>query len=190
MPEKREKPAGSLKTGEPVFLAVGKIRRPHGLNGTVLMELYTDFPERLVPGKDVYWGEEYRKLTISDQRLHKDGLLLIFEGLLTPEQVGHLRNQLLYVTTKDAPDLSEGEYFYHQLLGIEVVLESGDNLGELTEVIETGANDVYVVTTSSGREILLPAIKDVVLTIDLDERRMVVHLLPGLVDASSENDIG
>jgi 16S rRNA processing protein RimM len=190
MPGKREKPAGSLKTGEPVFLAVGKIRRPHGLNGAVLMELYTDFPERLVPGKDVYWGEEHRKITICNQRPHKDGLLLSFEGLLTPEQVGQLRNQYLYVPTKDAPGLSEGEYFYHQLLGIEVVLDSGDDLGKLTEVIETGANDVYVVTTSSGVEVLLPAIKDVVKAIDLDEHRMVVHLLPGLIDTPTIDGMG
>jgi 16S rRNA processing protein RimM len=73
---------------------------------------------------------------------------------------------------------------------LDVVDESGDNLGKLTEVIETGANDVYVVTTPSGGEILLPAIKEVVIAIHLEERRMVVHLLPGLIDSSSKDGMG
>ena len=188
MPVKKERPAGSLKTGEPVFLAVGKIRRPHGVHGDLLVELLTDFPERLVEGKVVYQGEKHRELKIRSKRTHLSGLILGFEGINTPEEAGQFRNQILYVSTRDIPQPAEGEYFFHQLIDLLVVEESGNELGTLTEVFKTGANDVYVVTDSTGREILLPAIKDVVKSIDLKKHRMVVHLLPGLVPPATRVD--
>lgn len=182
MSGKKEPPAGSLKTGEPAFLAAGKIRRPHGVRGDILLELYTDFPERLQPGKTVYLGEKHQQVTIRSQRTHKDGLLLGFDGYDTPEAAGPLRNQTLYVTREDSPELPEGEYYFHELIDLDVLEENGTRLGNLTEIIETGANDVYVVTSSSGSEILLPAIPDVIKEVDIKARRMTVHLLPGLLE--------
>jgi 16S rRNA processing protein RimM len=177
-----ERPAGSPAAGEPVFLAIGKVRRPHGVAGDVLVEVYTDFPEHLQPGVIVYAGEKATPLTISRQRIHNEGVLLGFEGFTTPEQVGRFRNQILSILTSDAPELPEGEYYFHELIGLEVIDESGKHLGEITEIMETGANDVYVVTDASGIEILLPAIAEVVLDVDMDSRTMKVHLLPGLMD--------
>jgi 16S rRNA processing protein RimM len=182
MPGHAERPAGSPAAGEPAFLAVGKVRRPHGLAGDVLVEIYTDFPEHLQPQALVYAGEKHTPLTIRRQRIHNDGILLAFDGYDTPEQVGRFRNQILYIVASDATELPEGEYYFHELLGLSVVDESGVTLGEVSEIMETGANDVYIVTKPDGREILLPAIAEVILDIDLDKKIMKVHLLPGLLE--------
>jgi 16S rRNA processing protein RimM len=177
-----ERPAGSPAAGEPAFLAVGKVRRPHGVTGDVLVEIVTDFPERLQPKVMVYAGEDQTPLIINRKRPHSNGLLLGFEGYSTPEQVGRFRNQILYIKSTDAEELPEGEYYFHQLVGLSVLDENGELLGEVTEIIETGANDVYVVTNDAGCELLLPAIGEVILGVDKKTRSMKVHLLPGLAD--------
>lgn len=166
----------------PAFLAVGKIRRPHGLRGEVLLEVYTDFPERLKASKVVYAGERHERLVIRQARAHKDDLLLAFEEFQTPEEVERLRHRILYIATEDAAPLAEGEYYYYQLVGLTVIEEHGRELGRLSEILVTGANDVYVVRGERG-EILLPAIPQVVRNIDLTARRMTVHVLPGLLAA-------
>jgi 16S rRNA processing protein RimM len=184
MSSSKELPAGSLTAGEPAFLAVGKIRRPHGVNGEMLVEVYTDFPERLRPKTKLYAGETHRLLTIRTCRKQNNNLLLTFNGINSPEEGHRYQNQILYVKTADRPVLPEGEFYHYELLGLEVVNEAGWPLGILTEIISTGANDVYVVT-QNGQELLLPAIRDVVLNINLDANTMRVHILPGLME--SEN---
>lgn len=178
------KPAGSPTAGEPAFLAVARLRRPHGVRGEALVDILTDFPERLQPETVVYAGEEHLPLTICGRRPHNEGLLLAFVGLETPEAVGRFRNQMLYVSSADRPPLPEGEYYHHQLMGLTVCEEDGRLLGRLTEILETGANDVYVVTAEDGCETLLPAIPGVVLDVDLAGKTMRVHLPPGLREAA------
>ena len=182
MPGHAKGTAGSPTAGEPAFLAVGKVRRPHGVAGDVLVEVYTDFPERLQTKAVVYAGETHIPLTIRRQRSHNDGILLAFDGFITPEQVGRFRNQILYIAAADAVELPEGEFYYHELLGLSVFNETGEPLGKVTEIMQTGANDVYVVTNDAGHEILLPAIAEVILDVDLDSKIIKVHLLPGLVE--------
>ena len=182
MPGHAKKPVGSPAAGGPAFLAIGKVRRPHGVTGDALVEVYTDFPERLQPKAVVYAGEAHIPLTIQRQRIHNDGILMAFDGYTTPEQVGRFRNQSLYIAVAEAVELPEGEFYYHELLDLSVLDESGKLLGKVTEIMQTGANDVYVVTDEAGHEILLPAIADVVLDVDLDLKTMKVHLLPGLVE--------
>jgi 16S rRNA processing protein RimM len=182
MSGKSKGPAGSPSAGEPAFLAAGLIRRPHGVGGEALVEIYTDFPERLQAKRVVYAGERHAPLTIRSSRFHNDGLLLAFEGITTPEQIGLYRNQILYVTTTGRQALPEGEFYYDQLLGVNVEDEVGRSLGQLTEILQTGANDVYVVANPTGHEMLLPAIAEVILAVDLEHRLIRVHLLPGLVD--------
>jgi 16S rRNA processing protein RimM len=177
-----ERPAGPPTAGGPAFLVVGKVRRPHGVHGEVVVEIYTGFPERLRPKKTIYLGEKHVKLIIASHRPHNEGLLLGFEGVTTPELAGRYRNQILSIAASEASAVPQGEFYFHKLLDLEVVDERGNFLGILTEILETGANDVYVVTDSYGRELLLPAIPEVVLNIDLDAETMRVRLLPGLVD--------
>jgi 16S rRNA processing protein RimM len=183
----KECPAGPPTAGGPAFLIVGKIRRPHGVHGEVVAEINTDFLERMSPKKAIYLGERHVKLVIASQRPHNEGLLLGFEGVTTPEQAGHYRNHILSICTSEASELPEGEFYHHELLDMDVVDGAGNPLGTLTEILETGANDVYVVTDSAGRELLLPAIPEVVLNVDLGARTMKVHLLPGLVDEKGKN---
>ena len=183
---------GSPSAGEPVvYLAVGTLRRSHGIRGDILTDVMTDFPERLKPGTYLYVGDKKQPLKITRRRPHNDGLILGFEGINNAEQTAKYRAQTVYVPAKDRPALPEGEYYHHQVLGITVVDEAGAVLGTLTEIIETGANDVYVVSDggSPAREILIPAIKQVLLDVDLDKKTMRVHLLPGLVeDKDSDSD--
>ena len=108
-------------------------------------------------------------------------MLVKFEGVDTPEQAGLFRNQWLYVKTVDVPPLPDGQIYQYQLFGLRVVDDGGTELGELAEIIETGANDVYVVKDRQGREVLLPAIPAVILEVDLVRRLMRVHLLEGLL---------
>jgi 16S rRNA processing protein RimM len=176
-----DRAAGSPLRGEPDFLAVGKLRRPHGLHGEILMELLTDFPERLTDGMLLYVGAEYRPLRMLHTRRHRELLIVTFEGYETPEGVGELRNQFVFVPTADIPSLPEGEYYHHQMLGLQVVSESGVSLGKLEEILETGANDVYVIRRENAADILIPAIDPVILEIDLKKGEMRVSLLPGLM---------
>jgi len=125
-------------------------------------------------------GEDHIPVTIASRRPHGDGLLLAFEELAGLAAVNSFRNVPLFVPVEDRPPLPEGEYYQHQLLGMQVVEEGGSILGTLTEILSTGANDVYVVRPAQGGELLLPAIQDVVQQVMLAEKRMVVRLLPGL----------
>jgi 16S rRNA processing protein RimM len=166
--------------GEPVYLVVGFLRRAHGVHGEMLMELHTDFPERLRSGRKLLVGDEHKPMTLSGARPHAKGMLVKFQGIETPEDAGLFRNQWVYVKATDVPALPEDKIYQHELFGFNVVDESDNLLGELVEIIETGANDVYVVKDEAGKEILLPAIPQVILEIDADRRLMRVHLLEGL----------
>jgi len=175
------KNTGSPDAGEPVFLVVGKLRRPHGVSGELWMDVLTDFPERLKPGLTVYAGENHKALRIRRCRSHGSSLLVSFEEFSDPETAGALRNELLYVRSEDIPHLPEGEYYHHQILGLRVVGENGEGLGTVVDILETGANDVCVVRQESGAEILLPIVASTILEIDLVKGFMRVHLLEGLI---------
>jgi 16S rRNA processing protein RimM len=174
------KPVGSPRSGEPLFLAIGRLLRPHGLHGELLMDVLTDFPERIKAGAQVYLGEQHQELIIKSRRGHTSGFLISFEGFESTESVGEFRNQYVYVLANDRPPLPNGEYYHHQMLGLSVISEEGEILGELSSVLETGSNDVYLVRSDAGKELLLPNIRSVVKEIDLDKGEMRVHLLPGL----------
>lgn len=166
--------------GEPLYLTVGFLRRPHGLRGEIIMDLHTDFPERLKRGRKMFVSEEYKPVTIQSVREHQNGVLIKFNGVDTPEDAGQFRNQWVYVKAKDVPRLPEGHIYQHELFGFKVVDENDNPLGDLVEIIETGANNVYVVKDESGRELLLPNIPSVILDLDTGRRLMRVHLLEGL----------
>jgi 16S rRNA processing protein RimM len=178
---------GSPTEGEPVYLAVGAFRRAHGVRGDLLLAVLTDFPERLKPGTYIFIGDKKQPLKITRRRPHNDGIILGFDGIPNAEVAAKYHGQTVYVKAEDRPPLPEGEYYHHQIIGLIVVDESGTNLGVVTEIIETGANDVYVITGADKREILLPALKEVLLDVNLETKTMRVHLLPGLVDGGEES---
>ena len=166
--------------GEPVYLVVGFLRRAHGLRGEMIMDLHTDFPERLRSGRELLVGDEHKPMALSSVRPHARGMLVKFKGIETPEDAAQFRNQWVYVKATDVPSLPEGQIYQHELFGFTVEDEDGNSLGELVEILETGANNVYVVRNELGKEILLPAIPSVVLEIDASRHLIRVHLLEGL----------
>ncbi len=178
---KHHSPTGSPQPGEPVFLVVGKLRRPHGVRGEMIMDILTDFPERLKTGMVVFVGEEHKPFKVKSWREHQKGLLVSFVEYSTPEEVGILRNCLVFVKTKELPALPKGEYYHHQVIGLRVVDEANVELGQVTDVIATGANDVFVVKQMAGTEFLLPVTDEMVLKIDLEKGEICARPLPGLI---------
>ena len=172
---------GSPMVGEPEYLVVGFLRRPHGVKGEMLMDVHTDFPERLKTGMTLYVGDQYQAMVVASRRHHASGMLVRFRGIKTPEDAGIYRNTWMYVPSANRPELPEGEYYHHQLIGLNVVTDEGEDLGVLADIIETGANDVYVVRDVDGNEVLLPAIPPVILDVKPADRQMRVHLLDGLI---------
>jgi 16S rRNA processing protein RimM len=166
------------------YIAVGLITTPHGLRGEVKVELHTDFPERFAPDVVVYLGPELVKTTITAARPHQGQYLLQFRGVDDRTQADALRGVWIFIPEEDAVDLDEDTYFVHDIIGLSVQTASGDLLGTVEQVLFTGANDVYVVATpgEKSREILLPAIDDVIKQVDLENGILVVEILPGLLD--------
>jgi 16S rRNA processing protein RimM len=166
------------------FMAVGMITSAHGLRGEVKVELHTDFPDRFAPGVEVYLGEELEKATIRAARPHQGQLLMQFHGTDTREDADALRGLWLFIPDDEAVELEEDTYFVHDIIGLSVQTTGGTLLGTVKEVLFTGANEVYVVATPTepSREILLPAIADVVKEVNLAEGILTVELLPGLVE--------
>jgi 16S rRNA processing protein RimM len=173
--QNEDQTGSSSHEGEPLFLAVGKLRRPHGVHGEIIMDILTDFPERLGKGKVLYVGEEHEPVKCDGVRGHDQALIIAFEGYDTPETVGRFRNKTLYISAKNLPVLPEGKYYIHQIIDLNVKDENGKFLGVVTEVIQTGANDVYVVTSPEGDEILLPVISDVIIKIDPENKEIVAR---------------
>jgi 16S rRNA processing protein RimM len=174
------KNASGSPNGEPVYLTVGYLRRPHGLRGEIVMDLHTDFPERLKRGRKLLVSEDHIELTVQSIRGHQNGVLIKFDDIDSRQDAGQYRNQWVYVKASDVPALPEGKIYQHELFGFQVVDENDHPLGELVEILETGANNVYVVKDEAGRELLLPAIPSVILNLDAERRLMRVHLLEGL----------
>ncbi len=175
-----EQQSSGSPVGEPVYLVIGFLRRPHGVNGEIIMDIHTDFPDRIKSGRKVLIGEKHQPHTLDTVRERNDGLLISLRGVDTPEEAGKFRNQWVYVKASEVPPLPEGQVYKYELVGLDVIDDNGNALGKLAEILETGANDVYVVKNEEGKEILLPAIPPVILNIDMKQRVMKVHLLEGL----------
>jgi 16S rRNA processing protein RimM len=174
---KREQPtSGSPKSGEPVYLTLGKLRRTHGLKGDLLFEVYTDTPQMIRQGLQVFVGNAHRPLKIASARENGKTMLIRFEGVEDCDQAAAYRNQFVMISKSDASPLAEGRFYHHEVIGMQVFDEGGVLLGVLTEIIMTGANDVYVIQPENGEEILLPAIKEFVKEIDRGSNRMTVQL--------------
>ncbi|MBI4672214.1 MAG: ribosome maturation factor RimM [Chloroflexi bacterium] len=164
------------------YLVVGEVLKPWGYRGEVKIKILTDYPNRLIKHKTLYLGPQARAYQVERARLHSGYALLKFVGLDTDTSVAKLRGELIQIPMEEAAKLKRGQYYHHEIIGLNVVTPADESLGVVAEILETGANDVYLVRTPQGKEILLPAIQSVVKKIDLDAKTMTVELLPGLVD--------
>lgn len=176
-PEKNDKP-GLLKTSEPVFLAFAKIRKPHALHGEVTVEMLSDFPNQVAEGNDLYIGADKKPMILRSIRNAGKTYLISFKGYESRDSVEHLRNAMIYILSDALPELNADEYYHHDLIGMAVYDLSRNLIGIISEIITTGANDVYVVTSDDAekREILLPAIKSVVREVDLESHSVFVEM--------------
>ena len=153
------------------FLSIGVIRGAWGLRGEVRVGVITDFPERFSPGEKVYL--DGRPMTVEASHLSGGDFILKLSGLSDCEEADGLKGRYLEIPRSQVAPLPEGTYYQFQVLGLKVYTTEGDYLGEVVEIISTGSNDVYVVR-DGGKELLIPALEDVVKTVDLKEGRMVV----------------
>jgi len=168
-PEKSDKP-GLLEKSEPVFLAFAKIRKPHALRGEVSVEMISDFPEQVQEGDTLFIGESHAQFSLHTIRKAGKSYLISFKDHTSRDSIEHLRNEMIYILSDSLPELSTDEYYHHELIGMTVKDMSDEIIGVISEIITTGANDVYVVTSNAAekREILLPAIKSVIRKVDLE----------------------
>jgi 16S rRNA processing protein RimM len=173
--EIKQSKSGSPKTGEPLSIAIGRIRRPHGVKGEVIYEPYPEYSFSLNKGKMIMIGKKKEAYSIRSIRSMDRNSLIAFDGLETCDDVAFMRNQLVYVSTSDLKERGGGEKYPHQVLGMTVVDETGKKLGVLEEVLLTGANDVYLVKTPEDEEILLPAIASVIVKVDAEKKTITVH---------------
>lgn len=166
------------------FLRVGVISSTHGIRGEVKVYPTTDDPERFLDLDEVILdtGREHKILEIEGVKFFKNQVILKFKGYDSINDIEKYLKKDLLVDREHAVELGENENFIADLIDMEVVTDEGKVLGTLTDVIETGANDVYAVKTPEGKEILLPAIRDCILDVNVDEKRMTVHVMEGLLD--------
>ena len=166
------------------LLQVGIITSTHGVIGEVKVYPTTDDPRRFRRLKEVVLdtGREKINLEIEGVKFFKQFVILKFKGLDNINDIEKYRQKSLYVTRKNAVRLQRDEYFIADLIGLKVQDEDGTELGTVKDVIETGANDVYEVEMADGRSLLLPAIKQCILNVDVENGMMQVHVLEGLLD--------
>ena len=166
------------------LLQVGIITSTHGVRGEVKVYPTTDDPRRFRRLKEVVLdtGREKLNLEIEGVNFFKQFVILKFKGLDNINDIEKYRQKSLYVTRKNAVRLQRDEYFIADLIGLKVQDEDGTELGTVKDVIETGANDVYEVEMADGRSLLLPAIKQCILNVDVENGMMQVHVLEGLLD--------
>ena len=165
------------------ILQVGVIANTHGLKGEVKIFPTTDDPQRFKKLKTVILdtGKEHLEVEIEGVKFFKQFVILKFKGYDNIDDIEKYRKKSLYVTRENAVKLQKNEYFIADLLGILVTTDTGEELGELIDVLQTGANDVYVVKMADNKEVLIPAIKQCILAVDIEKRSMRVHLLEGLL---------
>ncbi|MDO4275623.1 MAG: ribosome maturation factor RimM [Eubacteriales bacterium] len=165
------------------LLKVGVITTTHGVRGEVKVFPTTDSAERFLDLEYVLLdtGKELRKLEIQNVKFFKNLAILKFQDIDNINDIEMYKGRDLWIPREEAQELAEDEYYVADLLGMEVVLEDGSPFGTLKDVMETGANDVYVVTAKDGKEVLLPAIKECILKVDVEKNTMTVHLMKGLI---------
>ena len=164
------------------FLEIGQIVNTFGIKGMVKIKPFTDDITRFDNLKIIYveTNKVKKQYDIEEVKYHKEMVLIKFKGIDKLEEAEMLRNSFLKVNRKDEPELEEGTYYIVDLLGIDVYSDEEEHLGKLEDIYNYGSSDIYVVKNELGKQLLLPAISDVIKEINLNEKRIVVHILEGL----------
>ena len=165
------------------LLKVGVITTTHGVRGEVKVFPTTDDAERFLELEYVLLdtGRELRRLDIKNVRFFKNLVILKFDGIDNINDIEKYKGKDLWIPREEAQELGEDEYYIADLQGLNVVLEDGTEFGTLRDVMETGANDVYIIDSNEHGEVLLPAIKECILDVDFEKNTMTVHLMKGLL---------
>ena len=166
------------------ILQVGVISSTHGIRGEVKVFPTTDDPGRFKKLKHVILdtGKEQKNLEITGVKFFKQFVILKFKGIDNINDIEKYKGKSLYVTREKAVRLKKDEYFIADLVDMQVFLEDGTPFGVLTDVMKTGANDVYCIQTQEHGEVLIPAIGECILDVDVEGQKMTIHLMPGLVE--------
>lgn len=166
------------------FFQIGVISSTHGIKGEVKVFPTTDDVNRFKKVKEVYLdtGKERLLLHPESVKFFKQFVILKFKEFHSINEVEPFRNKSLLVDREHAVKLKKDEYFIADLIGLSVVTDEGNALGSLKDVMQTGANDVYVIELEDGKEVLFPAIKECILNIDMEAQKILVHVMPGLMD--------
>ncbi|WP_100487661.1 ribosome maturation factor RimM [Sporolactobacillus pectinivorans] len=165
---------------------VGKIVNTRGIKGEVKVISMTDFPEeRFAKGAVLYVHDEktssYLPLSVTNHSRHKQFDCLTFEHYRSINDIEKYKGASLFIPREQLSELKKGDFYYFQIIGLDVFADDGAHLGKIVEILSPGANDVWVVR-SAGKDILIPYIKDVVKHVDVENKRVTVHLIPGLID--------
>ncbi len=173
---------GDHRPAKPDYLVIGQVRSAWGVRGEVKVGVMTDFPDRFARLQQVYVGDPPELVRIEKCRPHGAYIVLKLAGYDDRTAADTLRGHFLQVPTAEAMPLGEDEYYVYQIVGLMVVTTGGEYLGRVCEVLFTGANEVYVVKDETGREVLIPAIADVIREVDLEGGRLVIEPIAGLLE--------
>ena len=167
-------------------LKVGKIVKTHSLKGEVKVISSTDFEEqRFEKGTELLitrGNQVVKEVTVESYRTHKNNLLVKFVGIDSIEEAEKLKNLQIKIDSENIGELEENEFYFHEIIGCEVFDENGKSLGEISEILTPGANDVWVIKSQNGKEILIPYIEDVVKKIDVENKKIDSEVMEGLID--------
>jgi 16S rRNA processing protein RimM len=165
------------------YLEIGQIVNTFGIKGMVKVKPFTDNIERFSNLEKIYIKNKsgQTEYKIQEVKYHKNMVLIKFEGIENPEQADLLRNSYLIVDRETEEPLEAGRYYIVDMIGLDVFTDDNEYLGKLEDIYNTGSNDIYVVKNELGKQVLLPAIEDVIKNIDMDNKKVIVHLIPGLV---------
>ncbi|MGM0873644.1 MAG: ribosome maturation factor RimM [Bacillota bacterium] len=166
---------------------VGKIVNTHGVRGEVRVISKTDFAEeRYEPGNTLYIFKEDSnepiKVVVDSHRVHKNFDLLTFEGMHSIQDVEQFKGSFLKIDEDQLSELDEGEYYFHEIIGCHMYTDQGEEIGTIREILATGANDVWIVKRKVGKDLLVPYIEDIVKEIDIEEKKVIITPMEGLLD--------
>ncbi|MGA1790064.1 MAG: ribosome maturation factor RimM [bacterium] len=164
------------------LITIGRVVKPHGIDGTLKVFPLTDFPQHFQSLKVVFLIKDgTTEVSVEEARLHKGHVLLKLRQCTDRSCAEKWTGAEIAIDSNELWPLKDGEYYQFQIEGLHVITEEGESLGEVAEIIPTGSNDVYVIRKGE-REYLLPAIKEVIKSVDLEKKEIIVHLLEGLID--------